>query len=220
MEYRERHARSTSRWSSPGASFPTARGYVAKDALLARRAPQVAIGIDVTYGMGLMVDTVYGTPVVHHGGDMIGFHSDMMWLPEHGVGAVILTNGDPGLAHSHRIPPQAPRSALRWQAGGRRTDRRTGEDILSTTWPPERKLLTMPADAADGREARRALHQCRPGRHRRLATRGMRRVFDFGEFSSEVGFAQESRRHHLVYHDRPRLQRAGIRGWASGDKRC
>ena len=28
---------------------------------------------------------------------MIGYHSDMMWLPEHGVGAVILTNGDPGL---------------------------------------------------------------------------------------------------------------------------
>ena len=46
--------------------------------------------------MGLQVNKVYGTTVVHHGGDMIGFHSDMMWLPEHGVGAVILTNGDPG----------------------------------------------------------------------------------------------------------------------------
>ena len=42
------------------------------------------------------MNTQYGMPVVHHGGDMIGFHSDMMWLPEHGVGAVILTNGDPG----------------------------------------------------------------------------------------------------------------------------
>ena len=30
-----------------------------------------------------MVDTKYGVPVVHHGGDMIGFHSDMIWLPEH-----------------------------------------------------------------------------------------------------------------------------------------
>ena len=27
---------------------------------------------------------------------MVGFHSDMMWLPEHQVGAVVLTNGDPG----------------------------------------------------------------------------------------------------------------------------
>ena len=33
----------------------------------------------------------YGVPVVHHGGDMVGFHSDMMWLPGHGVGAVVLT---------------------------------------------------------------------------------------------------------------------------------
>ena len=33
-----------------------------------------------------------------HGGDLAGYHSDMMWLPEHGVGAVILTNSDAGVA--------------------------------------------------------------------------------------------------------------------------
>ena len=43
-----------------------------------------------------MVDETYGIPVVHHGGDVFGHHSDMMWLPEHGVGAIVLTNGDPG----------------------------------------------------------------------------------------------------------------------------
>ena len=41
--------------------------------------------------MGLMVDHTWGVPVVHHGGDLTGFHSDMMWLPEQQVGAVILT---------------------------------------------------------------------------------------------------------------------------------
>ena len=76
--------------------LPDGRTYISRDALFARRAPQVVVGTDITYGMGLTVNTQYGTPVVHHGGDMIGFHSDMMWLPEHGVGAVILTNGDPG----------------------------------------------------------------------------------------------------------------------------
>ena len=60
------------------------------------RAPQVAIGKDETYGMGLMVDTEYDIPVVHHGGDMVGYHSDMIWLPGQNVGAVILTNADPG----------------------------------------------------------------------------------------------------------------------------
>lgn len=76
--------------------LPDGSRYVSRDVLLERRSPQVAVSTDVTYGMGLDVNNVYGTPVVHHGGDMIGFHSDMMWLPEHGVGAVILTNGDPG----------------------------------------------------------------------------------------------------------------------------
>jgi hypothetical protein len=55
------------------------------------------VGADVTYGMALMVDTQYGVTVVHHGGDLAGYHSDMIWLPEHGVGAVILTNADSGV---------------------------------------------------------------------------------------------------------------------------
>ena len=76
--------------------LPNGERYISRDVLMARRAPQVVVGTDITYGMGLQVNSQYGTPVVHHGGDMIGFHSDMMWLPEHGVGAVILTNGDPG----------------------------------------------------------------------------------------------------------------------------
>jgi hypothetical protein len=58
--------------------------------------PQVAMSKDESYDMGLMVDTTYGVPVVHHGGDMIGHHSDIVWLPEQNVGAIILTNGDAG----------------------------------------------------------------------------------------------------------------------------
>jgi CubicO group peptidase (beta-lactamase class C family) len=77
-------------------ALPDGSRLLSPQALLARRAPQVVVGTDVTYGMGLMVDKVYGATVVHHGGDMIGFHSDMIWLPEQNVGAVILTNGDPG----------------------------------------------------------------------------------------------------------------------------
>jgi hypothetical protein len=64
--------------------------------LLARRAPQVSIGKDLTYGMGLSVETANGTPIVEHGGATFGYRSNMLWLPEHGVGAVILTNGDRG----------------------------------------------------------------------------------------------------------------------------
>jgi CubicO group peptidase (beta-lactamase class C family) len=77
-------------------ALPGGKRYISKEVLLARRAPQVPIGKDVTYGMGLSVDATYGTPVVHHGGTTFGYQSDMLWLPEHGVGAVILTNGKLG----------------------------------------------------------------------------------------------------------------------------
>jgi hypothetical protein len=37
--------------------------------------------------MGLFVDKRWASRCVHHGGDLAGYHSDMFWLPEYGVGA-------------------------------------------------------------------------------------------------------------------------------------
>jgi CubicO group peptidase (beta-lactamase class C family) len=76
--------------------LPDGKTLVSEEALLARRAPQVRIGEHTTYGMGLEVDTEYGVPVVHHGGAVFGFRSDMFWLPDQGVGGVILTNAGIG----------------------------------------------------------------------------------------------------------------------------
>ena len=77
--------------------LPDGKRLVSAENLLARYKPNVIVGEDATYGMALMVDTRYGTPVVHHGGDMAGYHSDMIWLPEHNVGAVFITNADSGV---------------------------------------------------------------------------------------------------------------------------
>ena len=77
--------------------LPGGKRLVSAENLLARYQPNVIVGEDVTYGMALMVDTRYGIPVVHHGGDLAGYHSDMIWLPDHGIGAVILTNADSGV---------------------------------------------------------------------------------------------------------------------------
>jgi CubicO group peptidase (beta-lactamase class C family) len=73
--------------------LPNGKQYVSEDALLARRKPQVGIGEFTTYGMGLEVNHEWGVPFVHHGGDLIGYHSDMFWIPDANVGGVILTNG-------------------------------------------------------------------------------------------------------------------------------
>jgi CubicO group peptidase (beta-lactamase class C family) len=77
--------------------LPDGRRLVTEKNLLARYEPNVIVGEDATYGMALMVEKRYGIPVVHHGGDLAGYHSDMIWLPDHGVGAVILTNADSGV---------------------------------------------------------------------------------------------------------------------------
>jgi CubicO group peptidase (beta-lactamase class C family) len=164
--------------------LPDGRTYIAKDALFARRAPQVAAGTDITYGMGLTVNTQYGTPVVHHGGDMIGFHSDMMWLPEHGVGAVILTNGDPGwlvrTIFRRRLlevlfdgNPEAD--------GQMAAAARSFLDELAA----ERKLLTVPAAAVEA--GKLAATYSNPALGRIVVNRkGAATIFDFGEWSSEV----------------------------------
>jgi CubicO group peptidase (beta-lactamase class C family) len=76
--------------------LPNGKVLISEANLLARRKPYVKVGAFGSYGMGLQVENRWGTPVVFHGGSMIGFKSDIMFLPEHGVGAVILTNADTG----------------------------------------------------------------------------------------------------------------------------
>ncbi|WP_438862432.1 serine hydrolase domain-containing protein [Neptunicella sp.] len=76
--------------------LPNGKQYISRQNVLERQKPMVPLDDNATYGMGLIVDNEYGVKVVHHGGDMFGHHSDMMWLPEFGVAAVVLTSSDPG----------------------------------------------------------------------------------------------------------------------------
>lgn len=77
--------------------LPDGKQLVSSKNLLQRRTPTVPTGETGTYGMGLMVDTTYGIPIVHHGGDLAGYHSDWYAIPDAGVGALILTNADQGV---------------------------------------------------------------------------------------------------------------------------
>ena len=76
--------------------LPDGKQLVSEENLLMRRKPQIAVGENASYGMGLFVDRTWGVPVVHHGGSMAGFKSDLLLLPDYGIGAVLLTNSDNG----------------------------------------------------------------------------------------------------------------------------
>ena len=164
--------------------LPDGSRYISPEVLLERRAPQVPIGKTATYGMGLMVDTTWGVEVVHHGGDMIGFHSDMMWLPAHGVGAVVLTNGDPGWI----VRSQFQRKLLEVLFDGKPEADAQAAAQAKTFYQQleaERKLLTVPADPAEvGRLARR-YHNEALG-NLAVETEQGATVFDFGEWRSEI----------------------------------
>jgi CubicO group peptidase (beta-lactamase class C family) len=164
--------------------LPDGTTYISKEPLLERRAPQVSIGKDVTYGMGLMVDTTYGVQVVHHGGDLVGFHSDMMWLPQQNVGLVILTNADPGWLLRDRIR----RKLLELLFNGHSE----AEGLLNADaksfyadLAAERKLMTIPADANES--AKLAKHYANASLGEiTVSTSGASTIFDFGEWKSEV----------------------------------
>jgi CubicO group peptidase (beta-lactamase class C family) len=164
--------------------LPNGATYISKEPLLERRAPQVSIGKDVTYGMGLMVDTTYGIPVVHHGGDLVGYHSDMMWLPQQNVGLVILTNGDPGWLLRDRIRRKLLEVLFDGQAEAEALLNADAKSFY-TDMAAERKLMTIPADANESTKLAKHYTNAALGEIT-VSTSGASTIFDFGEWKSEV----------------------------------
>jgi len=165
-----------------GGKLPDGSRFVSEQNLAMRRAPQIMLGEDQTYGMGLMVDRTWGVDVVHHGGDLAGYHSDMMFLPDYGIGAVILTNGDAGALLRRPLM----RRLLEVAFDGRPE---AAEDLASSAQrlkagiAKNRERLTVTADAAQAAKLAPHYRNAALGelsiRHEGAAT-----VFDVGEWKS------------------------------------
>lgn len=54
--------------------------------------PRPERGQTLGYGLGIGISDLGGEVLLTHGGGGFGFLSDMMWLPESGMGVVVLTN--------------------------------------------------------------------------------------------------------------------------------
>jgi CubicO group peptidase (beta-lactamase class C family) len=164
--------------------LPDGKTYIDQEPLLERRKPQVYMSKDDSYGMGLMVDKTFGVPVVHHGGDLIGYHSDMIWLPQQNVGAVILTNGNPGWL----IRTRFRRKLLEVLFDGHpEADNLLAADAKSffAGIAAERKLLTVPADAAESAKLAKHYWNASLG-DIDVSIESGKTYFDFGEWKSEV----------------------------------
>ena len=164
--------------------LPDGKQLVSAENLLARRRAGVPAGEDETYGMGLFTNRSWGVPVVHHGGSMAGYKSDIVILPDAQVGAVLLTNSDEGqqmlrpflrklLEVVYDGEPEADADVA---ARARR---------IADARAEERTHLVLPAAAADVARLAPAYTS------KELGTLDVRRhgantVFDFGEWRSEV----------------------------------
>lgn len=164
--------------------LPDGKRYVSEENLLARRIPQATIGEDITYGMGLEVDRTWGVPVVHHGGRLFGYKSDLVFLPEHGIGAVILTNSDSGglllWPFMRRVLEVAfdglPEAAEEVASRAERRQARMAKD---------RKRFVVPADAATAARLAPRYTSAALG-ELVVEKQGAATTFDFGEWSSAV----------------------------------
>lgn len=54
--------------------------------------PQVPVSATMSYGLGWFVEEWRGLSLVHHGGNTIGFTSDLAFIPDARAGIVVLTN--------------------------------------------------------------------------------------------------------------------------------
>jgi len=164
--------------------FPTAKPLVSVENLLMRRKPQVAIGEDQYYGTGLMVDKTWGVPVIHHGGSMAGFKSDLMFLPEQAIGAVLLTNSDTG----QLLLRPLMRRLLEVVFDGKPeavgdVDARAANHKASIA--KDRERLVVPANGADAAKLAARYTSSALG-DLTVLRQNAATVFDFGEWKSTV----------------------------------
>jgi CubicO group peptidase (beta-lactamase class C family) len=164
--------------------LPDGRQLVSQENLLMRRKPQITLGQDSWYGMGLIVDKKYGVPVVSHGGSMAGYKSDFWFLPDYGVGAVLLTNADTG----GFIDGTFGRRLLEVLFDGKPEaagDLASAANAYKANRAKERERLVVPADPAVVDRVAPHYTSTELGQLDVVRTNGGA-TFDFGEWSSAV----------------------------------
>ncbi|MDT9600514.1 serine hydrolase domain-containing protein [Sphingosinicella rhizophila] len=167
-----------------GGKLPNGSRYISSAILADRQAPNALIGDQFTYGMGLMVSSKYGVRVVSHPGSMFGYRSIMLWLPDHDVGAVILTNADQGDIFWTAFP----RKFLELLFDGKAEADNEVEVAAKTMrerMAAERKSLNIaPEAAAVARLGRQYANPALGDLDVRKQGTGL--IFDFGEWESPV----------------------------------
>jgi CubicO group peptidase (beta-lactamase class C family) len=77
---------------SMGGVTPEGERIVSEENLLHTQQPGVAIDANTSYGLGWILGEYKGIPLHSHDGNTLGFSSSMSYMPEQGIGIVVLVN--------------------------------------------------------------------------------------------------------------------------------
>jgi hypothetical protein len=130
------------------------------------------------------VDRTYGVPMVHHGGSMAGYKSDIYFLPDSDIGAVLLTNSDNG----GMLLGPFRRRLLEVVFDGKSeavADVAANAARYKAALAKERERLVVPADQALVSGLAKQYHSKDLGGLAVLNQNGVT-TFDFGEWKSTV----------------------------------
>lgn len=168
---------------------PDGKQVVSEGGILERRQPQVKINDKSSYGLGLVIGADRGVQVIEHGGALLGFSSVMFFLPEHGVGAVVLAN----LGSSHAFHGAVRRKLLETLFDGRDEARENLAFAIKTRQEDQAKEMSK-IDAEPDRAWLDKLvgTYTNPSLGRVIVrVEGKQGVFDAGEFKSPIARKKE-----------------------------
>jgi hypothetical protein len=164
--------------------LPGGKRLVSESNLLQRHERYATIAQDVHYGIGLVVDRTLGTPIVGHSGRIFGYPSEVLWLPEHGVGAVFLANADAGDVLAGAF--QRYLLELLFDAEPKAQTEMTERDTaLRTDLTDLLAQLVIPADQAVAATLAPHYESDSLGKLD-VRRKGAATIFDFGRWKSEV----------------------------------
>lgn len=82
---------------------PDGKRVVSPENLQVTWEPQVQVSADTSYGLGWFVDKYKGLPLLHHGGNTLGFTTDLAFLPTAKLGIVVIANAQGSNAFNQAV---------------------------------------------------------------------------------------------------------------------
>jgi len=169
--------------------------------LLERRKPMTRSGEKQSYGLALVVEKYNGIDVVWHTGGTLGFNTLAMWLPQHDVGLVFLTN----LAGAGGLMTASRRRLLEILFDGRDE----AQESLDFSLARRRSSYAVELAKLD-RSPDKAFTSTLAGEYRNpilgavtVRWDGQRAILDAGDWKSAFGLLEEAGNHRLVMLEPP-----------------